>query len=295
MTWMWSHRQVLRLPRRSKSAGQATQTDESLRRNVEQLTSIVRVSRELSSMVDQGDLVELILDEAMRTTRAACGAVLLLEADGSSISTAISSSSGCALPDVLSPLDQQVLASEEGQLVSDYSVLDQTSGHDGIASAVVVPIINREKSAGLIQVHSPQAGFFDHSSLDILQTLASQAGAALENIQRYQDQRQRTELLRRRSETLTKITEVSYGLNFDQPLDQLLRTIANSIREATPFQAVLISIYEPDTGLLRTRDRHWFSSGNAGRIDVTQAASRQHSANAQAAVQDQPFLLHPGG
>ena len=77
-----------------ESAGQATQTDESLRRNVEQLTSIVRVSRELSSMVDQGDLVELILDEAMRTTRAACGAVLLLEADGSSISTAISSSSG---------------------------------------------------------------------------------------------------------------------------------------------------------------------------------------------------------
>ena len=31
----------------------------------------------------------------------------------------------------------------------------------------------------------------------------------------------------------------------------MLRTIANSIREATPFQAVLISIYEPETGLLR--------------------------------------------
>ncbi|MGE5373583.1 MAG: GAF domain-containing protein, partial [Bacteroidota bacterium] len=55
----------------------------------------------------------------------------------------------------------------------------------------------------------------------------------------------------RRSETLTKLTEVSYGLNFDQPLDQLLRSIANSIRESTPFQAVLVSIYEPDNGMLR--------------------------------------------
>ena len=104
-----------------EAASQATQTDESLRRNVEQLTSIVRVSRELNSMVDLKTLLELILDEAMRTTRAACGAVLLLEVDGSSISTAVSSSQGCSLPETFSPLDQQVLASGEGQLISDYS------------------------------------------------------------------------------------------------------------------------------------------------------------------------------
>ncbi len=234
-----------------EAASQATQTDESLRRNVEQLTSIVRVSRELSSMVDPKDMVELILDEAMRTTRAACGAVLLLEADGSTVATAVSSSRGCGLPETLSPLDQQVLASREGQLISDYSASVLTSGHEGVSSAVIVPIIDRERNAGLIQMHSPQTGFFDQSSLDILHTLASHAGTALENIQHNQEQMQRTELLRRRSETLTKITEVSYGLHFDQPLDQLLRTIADIIRESTPFQAVLVSIYEPDTGLLR--------------------------------------------
>ncbi|MGE5776294.1 MAG: GAF domain-containing protein, partial [Chloroflexota bacterium] len=58
-------------------------------------------------------------------------------------------------------------------------------------------------------------------------------------------------LLRRRAEMLTKLTEVSSVLNFEQPLEQLLRTISNSIREATPFQAVLISVYEPESGLLR--------------------------------------------
>ena len=116
---------------------------------------------------------------------------------------------------------------------------------------LIVPIINQGKTAGLIHLHSGRPGFFDQASLEVTQTLASQAAVALGNVQRYQEQRQRTEVLRRRAETLTKLTETSFVLNFDQPLDQLLRTIGNHIRESTPFQAVLISIYERDTGLLR--------------------------------------------
>ena len=47
-----------------EAATRSTQTDESLRRNVEQLTSIVRVSRELNSILDLKSLLEVILDEA---------------------------------------------------------------------------------------------------------------------------------------------------------------------------------------------------------------------------------------
>ena len=39
-------------------------------------------------------------------------------------------------------------------------------------------------------------------------------------------------------------TSISRSINCFAPLP-------NSIREATPFQAVLVSIYEPDSGLLR--------------------------------------------
>jgi PAS domain S-box-containing protein len=234
-----------------EAAAQATQTDESLRRNVEQLTSIVRVSRELGSLVDLKTLVDLILDEAMRTTRAACGNVLFFKPGGLAIDVSISASMGCSLPETLSPLGRQVLASGEGQLIGDTSKVEYSSSHEEVQSAIIAPIMEHEDYVGLIEVHSLQPGFFDQPDLDALQTLASHTVTALENIRRNQEQLQRTELLRRRSETLTKVTEVSYGLYFDQPLDQLLRSMANSIQEATPFQAVLISIYEPDTGLLR--------------------------------------------
>ncbi|RPI93995.1 MAG: GAF domain-containing protein, partial [Chloroflexi bacterium] len=234
-----------------EDARRSTQTDENLRRRVEQLTSIARVSRELNSMADLKSLLEVVHDESLRTTRAECGAILLFDTTTSSVPPPVSLSLGCPLPETFSALGQKAITTGSPQLISDYSLTDQAPIHEGVRSALIVPILSQGKIAGLIHLHSGRTGFFDLASLEVSQTLASQAGVALGNVQRYQEQRQRAELLRRRAETLTKLTEVSSVLNFEQPLEQLLRTIANSIREATPFQAVLVSVYEPETGLLR--------------------------------------------
>ena len=234
-----------------ENATRLTQTDETLRRRVEQLISIARVSRELNSMVDLKSLLEVVRDESLRTTRAECGAILLFDTTASTSPPPVILSLGCPLPKTFSALDQQVIETGDSQLISDYSFLDETPIHEGVRSALIVPILSHGKTAGLIHLHSDRPGFFDQASLEVIQTLASQAAVALGNVQRYQEQRQSTELLRRRAETLTKLTKVSQVLDFDQPLEQSLRTIANSIREATSFQAVLISIYEKETGMLR--------------------------------------------
>ncbi|MGE5378786.1 MAG: GAF domain-containing protein, partial [Bacteroidota bacterium] len=189
---------------------QATQTDESLRRSVEQLTSIVRVTRELNSMLDLKPLLAVVRDEAVLMTRADCGAVLLFDDTDPSKLEAVSVSEGCSLPEALSRLDQKVIASGDALLVGDDSVDGYEPTHEGVRSAMIVPIMDKSRVAGLIQVHSTQAGSFDASSLEVVQTLASHTAVALENIQRNKEQLQRSELLRRRSETLTKLTEVSY-------------------------------------------------------------------------------------
>jgi GAF domain-containing protein len=234
-----------------EDARRLTETDEGLRRRVEQLTSIAHVSRELNSMVDLKSLLEVVRDETLRTTHAECGTILLFNPDASSFPPPVTLSLGCPVPETLSPLDEKVITTGEPELVTDYSTGNQLSVHEGVRSAIIVPITAQGRTAGLIYLHSSQANFFDQASLEIAETLASHAAVALGNVQRFQEQRQRSELLRRRADTLTRLTEVSYGLNFEQPLEQLLRTIANSIQESTPFQAVLISIYETDTGLLR--------------------------------------------
>jgi hypothetical protein len=62
-----------------ENATRANQTDENLRRRVEQLLSIARVSRELNSMVDLKSLLEVVRDESLRTTRASAGYLLLTQ------------------------------------------------------------------------------------------------------------------------------------------------------------------------------------------------------------------------
>jgi len=247
-------------------ATRAKQTDESLHRRVEQLTSIARVSRELNSMVDLKSILEIVLDESLQATRAECGTILLFDRNASTNPPPVTLSLGCSTPDTFSTLELKAIATGEPELIADYSAIAGSSIHDQVRSVMVVPVISQGKTAGLIHLHSEQIGFFDQSSLEVVQTLAAQASAALGNVQRFQEQRQRTELLRRRADTLTRLTEVSYGLNFEQPLEQLLRTIASSIRESTAFQAVLISIYEPETESLRRVTGVGFSSDTLAEL-----------------------------
>ncbi|HEX2698295.1 MAG TPA: GAF domain-containing protein, partial [Anaerolineales bacterium] len=81
--------------------------------------------------------------------------------------------------------------------------------------------------------------------------LAIQASISLNNAREFQSERKQSELLRRRAETLTRFSDANYSFGIDQPLEESLRSIAQGIRESTPFGVVLISLYEPDTGLLR--------------------------------------------
>lgn len=234
-----------------EEVSRASSTDEALRRRVEHLTSIARVSRELNSMTDLRSLLDVVHDESLRTTRAECGTILLFDTDASSNPPPVSLSIGCPLPETFSPLEQKVIDSGEPELIVNLAQTGQPPFHEGVLSTMIVPIINQGKTAGLIHLHSGKTGFFDQTSLQVMVTLASQTAVALGNIQRYQEQAQRTELLRRRAETLAKLTEIGSVLNFEQPLEQLLQVIANGICESTPFDAVLISVHESETGLLR--------------------------------------------
>lgn len=244
-----------------EDAVRSTSTDETLRRRVEQLTSVARVSRELNAIVEVNPLLEITLNESLRMTRADSGAILLVDTSASSnLSTAptlgasppvVTLAVGCDLPVTLSATELEVISAGSPKVIVDAAQAGQNPPQDGVRSSMLVPIVAQGRTAGLICLHSGQVGFFDDSALEVAQTFASQLAVALANAQRYQEQRQAAERLRRRAEALTKLSETNSFINFDQPFEQSLRGIAVGIREATPFGAVLISMVEPDTGLLR--------------------------------------------
>lgn len=277
-----------------EQASLSSQTDQSLRLRVEQLIALTRVSRELNTTLVLPTLLQRVFEEAIRTTEADCGAILLFDlslfelAEISEISTPDSSAGivevknpnillhfGDAPGAELHPLEQMALKQGESLIVNDFQTavipisrlesgqsaealdsdapkgIEMQPAHSGVRSALVVPIAYQGQIAGLIHLHSRKPEHFQETAREIVEVLAVQAAIALGNAQRYHDQLRRSELLNRRVETLSKLFEVSQVLQADQPLDQALEAIAYAIQESTPFDIVLISVYDSQTQMLQ--------------------------------------------
>lgn len=246
----------------STTAGQAAslmervalsgQTDEMLRRRVDQLTAMTRISRELSTTMEWKYLLQVVYDEALRTTRADCGVLLHFDLEsGSQSAPRVVFHLGDSPASSLLPIEQRVLETGEPILVADYSQSEYRPSHEGVRSALVVPIAYQQSRAGIIHLHSFVPDRFDQTAVETVQALAIQAAITLGNAQRFQEQVRRNELLNRRAQTLSKLFETASALVADLPLEQALEALAYGIQEATSFQTVLISVIEPETMMQR--------------------------------------------
>jgi GAF domain-containing protein len=243
-----------------EQASLSSQTDQNLRKRVDQLTSLMHVSRELNSTLDRETLLQRLLDEVMKTTRADCGRVLYFDPDkGSTLAQPqILIHPGEPSPATLEQTEKIVIQDGESLIIDDFDNLKgkprlrkATCPHAGIRSALVVPIAYQGKMAGLIALHAKTANHFDETAREISEILATQAAIALGYAQRYQDQVRRRELLGQRVETLSRLFETSQALQAEQPLEKSLETIACAIQSATQFNIVLISLYDPATKSLQ--------------------------------------------
>lgn len=249
-------------------ASLSSQTDESLRRRIDQLTALNRVSRELNATLDLERLMKRVYNEALSATAADCGSIILFEPDnGTKDKGNLLFQLGDEHNADFHPLERAVLETGEPILISDFedqvhlqqlfeqidtqAEIVSPAAHPGIRSGLIVPIAYQEHIAGLIHLHARAPGYFDRISLEIAQAMAVQAAIALGNTQRFQEQIKRSELLNRRVETLANLLDVSQSLQIDQPLEVSLEAIAYGIQESTPFNIALLSVYNQETDMLQ--------------------------------------------
>jgi len=247
------------------------QTDESLRQRIDQLTALTRVGRELNNTDDLQYLLQRVYEEALQTTRADCGTILLFDINGSSPKPSPSEQpdenpvktilhlGDPPLPELL-PFEKRVLETKEALIIDDYdqletALLESADGaqlaHAGIRSSLIVPIAYQSKVAGLIHMHANLPGRFDQPAKEITEALAIQAAVALGSAYRYQEQVRRGEMLNRRIETMARLLDTSQAIQSEQTQEHALENIATAIQSTTQFETVLISIYEPDSGTLQ--------------------------------------------
>jgi len=231
-----------------EGAALLNQTDESLRRRVDQLTSITHVARELNSSMDISRLLETIHEQSLRTTGADCGTILLFDPETASTSDPrVTFRLGCDVEEPLTSLTQQALASGEALFVSDFEAELFAPPHTDIRSGLAAPIVHQGQTLGVVNLHARQPNFFDAAALDLLQILALQAATALGNARRFQEQTSVVEKMKSRADALIHLSEFSSVAHYERPLEESLRAIAVSIQQATPFQIALLSVYEPES------------------------------------------------
>lgn len=229
-----------------------TQTDESLRRRVEQLTSLTRISQELNASLDLKYLLKLVYNEAVYNTGADCGSIILFDLEEPATNgPKIAFHVGDAASEQLLEIEKIVTNAGEALIIPNFGQSEYAPPHPGIVTALIVPIGYQDHIVGLVHMHARTPQRFDQESIEIAQTLAVQAAIALGNAQRYHEQVQRNVQLNQGMEILAKLLETSQALRENQPIERTLTLIAEGIQEATAFEVVLISVFDPHIEALR--------------------------------------------
>ena len=145
------------------------------------------------------------------------------------------------------------LASNEPRLITNPT--GEAAPHAGVASILVCPISYQGNTVGMIELHSVldnpgEESAFDTVTIEMIRNIGVQATLSIENALRLSDQQSRTELFRRRADTLMQLFETSKNLRIDDTLVSAMGSIAQGIQKATPFNVVLVSLYDPKTDLL---------------------------------------------
>jgi GAF domain-containing protein/DNA-binding response OmpR family regulator len=227
-------------------------TDQRLQRRIDELSGLQRVSDELNSTLDLDKILDMVLAEAMRVTKADLGHVDLydahtrqLVAHKEQIGTGQPSSGNAAAKNIAvagQKIMTQTLDTGEAIIIADVRHSEDFAGFGpDTRSRVVVPIFYGSEPAGVINLESAHPGFFTESQMRYLESLANQAAVAIGNAQAYDTQRLEREQASRRIDQLSRLAEISNIFRTNRPLQEVLEDIAFAISESVGYQIVLIS------------------------------------------------------
>ncbi len=225
------------------------ESEDVLRRKADYLTVMARIVRELTAATSLKELMRVVYEESLRVGEAGCGTALLYEPGHLEVENRPAMFFlGHPVSETASVIVQESLACGNPVLAEDFSESD--APHKGVRSILVAPICHQDEKLGFIELHAGQAGHFDEARVEMIKNIGIQAAIALQTALNYREQQHRMGLFRRRSESFKYLTETLHGLRASQSLEVSLEWIAQGIQKATPFNVVLISLNDLQTGIL---------------------------------------------
>lgn len=217
---------------------------------MEEWTALQHIARELTATLDRDHILQVVLESAVQTTQAVRGFVMIKEPTSGQFTIRAAHGGSTEEQQVLENLDpmhcrltREALESRRAQLMNDVRIeSDATWSQADVRSSLAIPILYEGETVGLIHLQHTRAEAFGPEDLNFVQALAEQASIAIGNAMRYEEQVQLNAALRRRSEQMSSLLQVSHKLRADVPLEEILEEIAYAIQETVGFNYVVINV-----------------------------------------------------
>ncbi|GAB4571192.1 MAG: hypothetical protein Kow0077_07230 [Anaerolineae bacterium] len=213
----------------------------ALERYSQQLQALNQAAEAISSSLSPQEVIQEILNSAVKTVGAQGASVLLRSRDNADelyFAAAVGPESE-RLQGMRIPIDRGiagwVVREAKSQLVEDtalderfYRDVDQSSGLH-TRSIVAVPLIVSERVIGVLEVINKLEGRFDHVDVDLLESIAGTAAVAIENARLFEQTRRRLNDL---GTLLDASAAVSSTLDFGSVLELIARRLLDALQVA---------------------------------------------------------------
>ncbi len=230
-------------------------TGQNLRRRLQELDAISRVSNELATTLDFDRVLDVIRQEATQATDAEGNTIALLLpasewlSDGAPrVERRLGERKSLALADI------EKQAVEQGMnpvVVEDYQSQSLKPIPDTARSAVAAAFVYEDHVVGVIHLYHSEPFHFDERAATFLATLAAKASLSYGNNLRYIENQERGDRLRRRVEQLNQIFELGQMLQSNIDTGTILEAIAFSVQQSIGFDIVMIMMVDEDANVLR--------------------------------------------
>jgi len=188
------------------------------------LTELYSLSRVISSTLEPQEVLNLIIDAAVKITRASTGSLMLIDTDSGVLNIEVARGFP---PKVVSDIKLKIgegvtgWVAKEGKplLVPDvtkdrkYIKIDKD-----VKSELAVPLIIEDEVIGVVNVDSSRTDAFTLEDMELLSTLAGQSGKIIQNAKLY-------EALKKKVAELSALFEIGKVITGTLNLEEVLEVI----------------------------------------------------------------------
>jgi len=238
---------------------------EETRRRAEEIESIHRVGLAVTSSLDLHEVLHLIREQVSHLMDAQTFYIALCDEKEEHLHFELFVEEGVVQEGAYSlslshkdSLSTWVVRNREPVLIRDWKadkdhspvkgVLrgETQNGDPEMQSLLIVPLIAKGRTIGVMSVQNPHPNAFDEDDLRVLSTIGGQAAIAIENARLFEQER-------RRSMQLELISEIGKEATITQDIQRLLDTITHTIRARFGYFSVSLYLMEDSAGQLMLR------------------------------------------